>query len=107
MGWGQVGGKGHITLCWGWRGTLGSQDFLGGGVEFTVESKWVNGNGYNLNASRSVPHCIDVQKFPQRNDGGYPGSTEWWHCSGGNLDALVGTGEKIPGTFDASTLVIS
>ena len=27
--------------------------------------------------------------FPQRNDGEYPGSSEWWHCSGGDLDKYL------------------
>ncbi|CAE7243706.1 unnamed protein product, partial [Symbiodinium pilosum] len=46
--------------------------------------------------------CVDQTRFPKRNDGGRPGSTSWWHCTGGSLDDFIG--KELPGLFDASTL---
>jgi len=105
LGWVGVGGDGHITLCWGSGDELRPlpELFTGGTVTFIVKCRWSNGQGYDLESSKSIQDCVCQLRFPNRNDGGRPGSSEWWHCTGGNLDEYVG--KVLPGTFDASTLI--
>ena len=106
----------HITLAW----TLGKSSNhsansafvpkscvrLPEPLTFFITSKWISGGGYDLSASRAVSECIDVARFPPRNDGGSPGSSEWWHISGTHprLDELWEKGVALPGEFGLKTL---
>lgn len=104
---GVAGGSGHITLCWGGWPTRGDLRHTAP-ITFKVKRKWENGGGYDLEATDPAGkpvepgHCIDTGRWPLRNDGGSPGSTQWWHCTGGELTV----GAVVEGTFDRTTLSV-
>ena len=104
LGWFILGG--HITLCWGDEAhepRPSPELFRGPALCFVVASKWKEGEGYDLLGSRPPEDCINQARFPKRNDGGSPGSSSWWHCTGGNLDDFLG--KELPRVLDGTTLV--
>eukprot|EP00439_Symbiodinium_sp_Y106_P038663 s5057_g4.t1 len=83
LGWCGVAG-GHITLCWGDEEEPRPSPELFHGPALRFED------------------CVDQTRFPKRNDGGTPGSSLWWHCTGGDLEEFIG--KELPGLFDGSNL---
>ncbi|CAE7252112.1 unnamed protein product [Symbiodinium sp. CCMP2456] len=104
LGWCGVA-NGHITLCWGGQEEPrpSPELFQGPALRFEVARRWAGGGGYDLIGSRQVEDCVDQRRFPKRNDGGHPGSSLWWHCTGGDLEEFIG--KELPGLFDGSTLL--